>query len=120
MLSDDCVSRDHALTDTRAGSPGWTEFKLVTVLGVRELLLRDADAGVALARKYYPTLQTLSLAPSYFAEDEGLLVKGDPSWESGGKDPATNKHFQCWDPADACASCEPDLIDYPPKYGPLL
>ena len=49
-------------------------------------------------------------------QDEGLLVKGDPSWESGGKDPATNKNFQCWDPADACASCEPDPIDYPPKY----
>ena len=49
-------------------------------------------------------------------QDEGLLVKGDPSWESGAKDPVTNKNFQCWDPADACASCEPDLIDYPPKY----
>jgi hypothetical protein len=39
-----------------------------------------------------------------------LLVPGEPGWESGGKkDP-------CWDPKFACAKCEPDLIDSPPKY----
>lgn len=49
-------------------------------------------------------------SPKYYVEEEGLIVKGEPGWESGSrKDP-------CWDPKYACDSCEPDLIDSPPKY----
>ena len=39
-----------------------------------------------------------------------MLVKGDPGWEAGGK------KTPCFDPKYACAHCEPDLIDSPPKY----
>jgi hypothetical protein len=51
-------------------------------------------------------------SPKYYVEAEGLLVKGEPSWESGGG----KKSKKCFDPKDACAHCEPDLIDSPPKY----
>jgi hypothetical protein len=51
-------------------------------------------------------------SPKYYVEAEGLLVKGEPTWESGGG----KKSKKCFDPKDACAHCEPDLIDSPPKY----
>ena len=49
-------------------------------------------------------------SPKYYVAAEGLLVKGEPGWEAGGK------KSPCWDPKYTCAKCEPDLIDSPPKY----
>jgi hypothetical protein len=75
------------------------------VLGVHEVFLHDpSPSALLLAKKYYDTLVQLTLAPRYYVESEGLLVKGNPAWQ------------QKWFPNSTCASCEPDLVDSPPKY----
>ena len=91
----------------------WSENHMVTVLAARELLMRNGPAGRRLAEDFYPTLMTLTLSPKYYVEAEGLLVKGEPGWQAGS---SSHGHTPCFDPKDACAKCEPDLIDSPPKY----
>ena len=82
----------------------WTEFKYVSVMAVHQLLLHDRSVGLAIASKYYETIVSLTLIPHYYSQEEGLIVKGTPGWQQ--------KNF----PNSDCAACEPDLVDYPPKY----
>ena len=72
----------------------WTEFKIVSVFAVQQLLLHNAAVGLDVATRYYDTIATLTLVPSYFVESEGLAVKGNPSW--------LQKNF----PNSDCAECE--------------
>jgi hypothetical protein len=82
----------------------WTEFKLVSVFAAHQLLLHNKAVGIDFATRYYSTIVSLTLIPHYYVEEEGLLVKGAPSWQQ--------KTF----PNSECDSCEPDLVDYPPQY----
>lgn len=61
----------------------WTEFKLVSVFAVHQLLLHDFAVGLDIATRYYDTIATLTLIPSYYVASEGLAVKGTPGWQQG-------------------------------------